>query len=528
MFSSRRGEARSPARLRRPRTWSLQTRLLLVLAGLLTLVCVGIGAGTLFAMDHCLTQQLDRQVSDAGSRSVVFYNIGPPPFVRFKGPGPMFLDGPGQSVGTVGAVVDDGHTSEAAVVALDGNRQELSPRAFQQLSEVAQQSMVRIDLDGLGEYKLVGVGADDGRTVVAGLPMANVTDTLLSTLGFFTTVSIAALILAAAIGIVIIHRQFKPLSRVASAAHQVALLDLGRGEVNLPTPLVPVDPDSARTEVGQLGSAFNQMLERIADALAARHASETRVRQFVADASHELRTPLASIRGYAELARRRLSGRPDDLAHAIERVDAESKRMTQLVEDMLFLARMDAGRPLDREQVDLSQLAVDTVNDAHVAGPGHRWSVNVPDEPILIFGDRLRLHQVLANLLSNARVHTPPGTRVNTTLCRAGNDDVVLTVTDDGPGIPAHHQPEIFERFARGDSSRSRRAGSTGLGLAIVQTLVKAHKGTIDVHSVPGETVFAITLPAIGPTASRHCPSTPSSIPAVRRPPGGRPSPATG
>lgn len=499
MSSSHPAEPRSPAWLRRPRTWSLQARLLLILAGLLTFVCVGIGAGTLLAMNHFLTQQLDRQVADAGSRSVVFHNFGPPPFVRFAGPGPMFLDGPGQSVGTVGAVLADGRTSEAAVISAEGERQQLSPRAFEQLSGIGKQTLVRIDLDGLGDYKLVSVNADDGRTVVAGLPMTGVTNTLLSTLGFFSVVAATSLIVAAAAGIVIIRRQFAPLSRLAAAAHRVARLELDRGEVDLPTPLVPIDPDNARTEVGQLGSAFNQMLDRIADALAVRHASETRVRQFVADASHELRTPLASIRGYTELARRRLAGCPDDLAHAIERVDAESKRMTQLVEDMLLLARMDAGRPLDSEPVDLCELSVDAVSDAHVAGPGHRWSVNVPDEPVLVAGDRLRLHQMLANLLTNARVHTPPGTRVNTALRRNGIDQVVLTVTDNGPGIPKDQQPEIFERFARGDSSRSRRAGSTGLGLAIVRALVKAHHGTIEVSSVPGETAFAITLPAIVP-----------------------------
>ncbi|TVX95034.1 HAMP domain-containing histidine kinase [Mycolicibacterium porcinum] len=496
MSSNRLAEPRSPARLRSPRTWSLQTRLLLVLVGLLTFVCVGIGAGTLLAMNHFLTEQLEHQVFDAGTRSVVFYNFGPPPFVRFEGPEPMFLDGPGQSVGTVGALVVDGRTTEAAVISAEGNRQELSPKAFQQLSGIGKQNLVRIDLDGVGDYKLVSVTADDGQMIIAGLPMAGVTSTLLSTLGFFSSVAATALILATAAGIVITRRQFAPLSRVAAAAHRVAQLELDHGEVDLRTPFVPVDPDSARTEVGQLGSAFNQMLDRISDALAVRHASETRVRQFVADASHELRTPLASIRGYTELARRRLTGAPDDLAHAIERVDAEAKRMTQLVEDMLLLARMDAGRPLDYEPVDLSELAVDAVSDAHIAGPGHRWSVNVPDEPVLVAGDRLRLHQMLANLLTNARVHTPPGTRVNTTLRRNDSDQVVLTVTDNGPGIPKDQQPEIFERFARGDSSRSRRAGSTGLGLAIVRALVKAHDGTIEVRSAPGETAFVITLPA--------------------------------
>ena len=196
-----------------------------------------------------------------------------------------------------------------------------------------------------------------------------------------------ALIAGTIAGVLIIRRQLAPLSRVSAAARQVADLELDRGEVRLPTPIVAVDPASAHTEVGQLGSALNRMLERIAGALSARHASEMRVRQFVADASHELRTPLAAIRGYTELAQRKRDDLPDDVAHAMSRVESETDRMTQLVEDMLLLARLDTGRPLEREPVDLSRLAVDTVSDAHVAGPEHRWSLDIPDEPVIVTGD---------------------------------------------------------------------------------------------------------------------------------------------
>ncbi len=294
----------------------------------------------------------------------------------------------------------------------------------------------------------------------------------------------------------IIRRQLAPLSRVSEAARQVADLELDRGEVRLPTPIVKVDPASADTEIGQLGSALNRMLDRIAGALSARHASETRVRQFVADASHELRTPLAAIRGYTELAQRKRDDLPDDVAHAMSRVESETERMTQLVEDMLLLARLDTGRPLEREQVDLSRLVVDAVSDAHIAGHDHEWLLDLPDEPVIVVGDEARLHQVLANLLANARIHTPPGTSVITSLVVDDSGGAVLTVADDGPGIPAWLQPEIFERFARGDSSRSRRGGSTGLGLAIVAAVVRAHSGTIDVHSVPGKTEFVVKFPA--------------------------------
>ena len=217
--------------------------------------------------------------------------------------------------------------------------------------------------------------------------------------------------------------------------------------------LIPV----ARKSRAEQAATFNRMLDRIAGALSARHASETRVRQFVSDASHELRTPLAAIRGYTELAQRKRDELPADVAHAVSRVESEAQRMTTLVEDMLLLARLDEGRPLERTQVDLSQLVVDAVSDAHATGPGHDWSLDLPEEPVLITGDHARLHQVLANLLANARTHTPAGTSVVTSLSVLPGGDVQLTVADDGPGIPAKLQPEVFERFARGDSSRSRR-----------------------------------------------------------------------
>jgi two-component system OmpR family sensor kinase len=249
------------------------------------------------------------------------------------------------------------------------------------------------------------------------------------------------------------------------------------------------------------------MVDRVAEGLTARHTSETRVRQFVADASHELRTPLASIQGYTEFSQRLVNDIDDgvdagsrrrDLAHALGRVSAESRRMVQLVEDMLLLARLDAGRPLENEDVDLSELVVHAVSDAHVAGPDHRWALDIPDEPVMTTGDRSRLHQALANLLSNARVHTPSGTKIVTSLARNDDGSVTMTVVDDGPGIPDTLMPHVFERFARGDDSRSRVSGSTGLGLAISRAVVRAHGGTIGVDSGMHGTAFTVTLTRTG------------------------------
>ena len=248
-----------------------------------------------------------------------------------------------------------------------------------------------------------------------------------------------------------------------------------------------------------MGAALNQLLEHVENALRLRHESETQVRQFLADASHELRTPLASIRGYTELLRRLPGELPEGAEQAVGRVESESVRMTALVEDLLLLARLDAGRPLARQEVDLPVLAVDAVADAHVAAPDHTWRLDLPDPetepPATVVGDEDRLRQVLANLLANARVHTPAGTTVTTSVRREGGA-VVLRVEDDGPGVAPDLLPRLFHRFARGDAARSPGNGSTGLGLAIVDAVVRAHEGRVDVESVPGRTVFTVSFPA--------------------------------
>jgi two-component system OmpR family sensor kinase len=232
----------------------------------------------------------------------------------------------------------------------------------------------------------------------------------------------------------------------------------------------------------------------VASALTVRQESENKVRQFVADASHELRTPLASIRGYAELTRLGNHQLPDDVVHAIGRVESEAKRMTSLVEELLLLARLDEGRDLQRQPFDVTQMMIDVVSDAHAAAPDHEWSLTQPDEPVMVDGDAPRLHQAVSNLLTNARAHTPEGTNVDVTLA-ADEGNIVITVTDDGPGIPEEFQSQLFERFARGDGSRSRVAGGTGLGLAIVRAVVSGHGGTVGLSSRPGHTEFRMQLP---------------------------------
>lgn len=533
------GDSSSHSRILSPRTWSLRMRLLLTQVVLLAAVCASIGLATEFALQRFLVRQLDNQVVEAGKRSAAIFELPPPMFrpppdsqsdsggdrdsfpSRYRffdpevGPGPGFLNAPGQATQTVGAVVSPSRVVDAGVITSDGGRAEVSAAAAAALAKVPPtRTPVTIELDGLGRYRVIALHARHGdETIVTGLPTAVVDDTLLWVVGMFCVLAVIALIGAATAGLLVIRRQLAPLTRVTSAARDVATLELDKGEVNLPSRIVEVDPEGVHTEVGQLGTALNTMLDRVAGALSARHASETRVRQFVADASHELRTPLAAIRGYTELAQRKSHELPDDVAHAMSRVESETGRMTHLVEDLLLLARLDSGRALVREPVDVSRLVVDAVSDAHIAGLDHDWALDLPEEPVVVVGDEARLQQVLVNLLANARIHTPAGTAVTTSLSSEGGT-AVLTVADDGPGIAADLLPEIFERFARGDSSRSRRtgapaaSGSTGLGLAIVAAVVKAHDGTIEVRSEPGRTEFVVRLPA--PTESSQSTHRPS------------------
>jgi two-component system OmpR family sensor kinase len=380
-----------------------------------------------------------------------------------------------------------------------------------------------------GDYRLTKIQISSSEILVTGLPLAAVQGTLNDVANTEHVVFAAVLLLVLVAGTAMVQLSLRPLRRVAATATEVTELPLDSGEVTLPAGVPDSDP---RTEVGRVGAAFNRMLFHVERALGRRAASEARLRRFAADASHELRTPLSAIRGYAELALRHPGPVPEDVTHALRRVESESARMTVLVDDLLLLARLDAGRPLEREPVDLSRLAIETTSDARVARGDHRWRLELPDEPVLVEGDEHRLHQVLANLLSNAGKHTPPGSTVSVALTvgdaiaspavsASGASDasdargasavqrgvappgprVELSITDDGPGISAELLPELFERFTRGEAGRARDASaagkSTGLGLAIVDAVVAAHGGAIMVTSHPGMTRFAILLPLL-------------------------------
>ncbi|MFF6999560.1 sensor histidine kinase [Streptomyces sp. NPDC008313] len=408
-----------------------------------------------------------------------------------------------QPPGTIAARLGKGTVVDAKVgekVKDDNNVPQMEVKSLSAAQRAALASVPRdgrkhtVEVSGLGDYRVTYASGANGSYYVA-IPTQDADNTIRTLILVEVSITAAGLVAAGIAGWVLVSVATRPLRRVAATATRVAELPLHTGEVTLEE-RVPEAETDPHTEVGRVGAALNRMLDHVHGALHARQRSETRVRRFVADASHELRTPLASIRGYAELTRRGREQVGPDTRHALGRIESEAGRMTLLVEDLLLLARLDAGRPLRFEQTDLVPLVVDTVSDARAAGRDHVWRLELPDEPALVSADAARLQQVLVNLLANARTHTPPGSTV-TARVRHRGPWLCVDVEDDGQGIPAELLPHVFERFARGDSARSRATGSTGLGLAIVQAVVAAHDGAVTVDSVPGRTVFTVRLPAL-------------------------------
>ena len=457
----------------RPARWlarrTLRGRLIAGLLALLAVACAAVGAVTYVSLHSYLLGQLDQQLVQANMRYQACLGVPsphhdhdsdsqpePPP------PGTPDECAKRQQQQTFTAQVSDGMLVYPSVAA--GHCHLSAADKAVLTAYPADGQPFTSELSSLGDYRLLAVPDQSGSgvTYLTGLPMTQVNSTL---------------------------------RRVAATATKVAERPLASGEVTLPERVPYADP---RTEVGQVGSAFNRMLGHVEAALSRRAASEARLRRFAADASHELRTPLAAIRGYAELARRHPGPVPNDIAHALGRVESESARMSVLVDELLLLAQLDAGRPLAKEPVDLTRMAIDATSDARAASQDHRWVLELPDEPVMVEGDGHRLHQVLANLMSNAAKHTPAGTIVTVTLTTREDPPMVrMSVTDSGPGIPDELQPALFERFVRGDSARSNAGTSTGLGLAIVQAVTAAHGGSVSVTSHPGHTSFVITLPRL-------------------------------
>ncbi|MEV7560375.1 HAMP domain-containing sensor histidine kinase [Streptomyces sp. NPDC089795] len=494
---------------RRPcgrRPWSLRTRLVVSAVALIAVVGAAIGTVTTVALRSYLVTELDDQL-----RTAVRMAVRAPGGKPARENSADFVMAPGSPLDAAGIRFDpagtvlrtarnargDGWSAEQAPPLTEAQGKALAEAA--QAARTAAQGEpgpVDTELPGLGSYR-VRI-APDGSLALA-FPLGDVDSTVRTLVGVELCVTLAGLIAASLAGQALVGVALRPLRRVAATATRVSELPLHKGEPALHERVPDAEADP-RTEVGQVGAALNRMLGHVSSALTARQQSEMRVRQFVADASHELRTPLASIRGYAELTRRGREEPGPDTRHALGRIESEATRMTGLVEDLLLLARLDAGRPLSTGDVDtdLAPLVVDAVSDARAAGPEHHWRLSLPEEPAPVRADPARIQQVLVNLLANARTHTPPGTTVTARVSRE-TSAVRLRIEDDGPGIAPELLPRVFERFARGDASRSRVAGSTGLGLAIVQAVVTAHGGRVEVRSEPGRTCFEVLLPHARP-----------------------------
>ena len=327
-------------------------------------------------------------------------------------------------------------------------------------------------------------GQDTPGTLVVGIPLTDMDSTLSRLRLTEGIVSGAVLLVLGFLSWWLVRRGLRPLERIGQTAGAIASGDLTRR----------VEPAESRTEIGRLGLALNSMLAQIEAAFEERRASESRLRRFVADASHELRTPLTSIRGYAELFRRGAQSRPEDLAKSMQRIEAEASRMGVLVDDLLLLARLDQGRPLEQQPVDMAKLVTDAVDSARAVAPDRPIELSVTNSASLI-GDEGRLRQVVDNLIDNSRVHTPEGTPVRVSVSKDG-DDVVLAVADQGPGLSPDVADRVFERFYRGDPARSRETGGAGLGLSIVSAIVEAHGGTVNAAPSDGRATFEVRLPA--------------------------------
>ena len=598
----------------RPRT--LRGRLTLGLVVLLTVIFAGVGLATAALLRTFLIDRLDQQLAAVGPRYAQSLEHGltqdPDADTRAQAPG-TFGARAAAGVVTQAGVID--RMTGSVTIALSA----ADSRALLALPPDGSAHTVR--LSGLEAYRLRAVSGSDGDTLITGLPLEHVEDTLhdleMTELALFG----GAVVLAGVGGGAWVRLALRPLDRVATTAEQVSTLSLASGEVALDVrvPDAGGPGDDGRDEVGRVGASLNRMLGHVEDALARRQAVERRLREFAADAGHELRTPLASVRGHAELALRR----GGDPGHALARIDAEARRMSTIVDDLLLLARLDSGRPLESADVDLTLLVLNAVDDAQAADHGdvraashgyaqaakhggaqaaghgdaqhggqdgsqsdshdsarsgdqdhaqhdgqddsrsdghdgtqsdawssdqhgcqnrsqsgghddtqvsgqdgaqsdaqtdaqhagpvppsatlHEWRLDLPADPVVVPGDQHRLAQAIANLVANARVHTPPGTRITVGIA-PGPDAVRLTVADTGPGLSAELAARAFDRFTRGDPTRSRASGSTGLGLAITRAIAEAHGGAATVTSVPGRTVFRLVLPLTPRSAAGTAP----------------------
>ena len=471
----------------RRRWWprSLRAQLILGVSAIVSAALIAIGAVAVVSLRDEVVSLTDGQVDDS---LVAFgYSYG-------KGE-PGLHSQSGQAPGTVIALLRDGKAVYSSVFT-GGETASAPSDVVQDLESAGSQSGAprTVELGDEGPFRVAArdVGAGDRLVSAVSLKAAN--RTLARNVLLVAGLVLLALLATAVATAVLVRNALKPLRRVAAIAGDVAKLPLEAAEYRITARVDQRDTDP-ENEVGVVGLTVNHMLDNVDSALTRMAQSDRHIRQFLTDASHELRTPLAAILGYAELTRQESDQLPPMTEYALARIESESRRMSTLVDDLLLLSRLDERQDLQIEEVDVCDLVAHAVNDAAVSAPGHRFRADLPDGPARVFGDRARLQQLIANLLGNARVHTPAGVTVTTSV-RMSDGAVELVVSDDGPGIPEEIMPNLFGRFVRADKARSRDMGCSGLGLAIVASIVEAHRGVVSADSRPGRTTFTVRLPA--------------------------------
>src|SRR5437868_13461753 len=470
-------------------TLSLRGRLLI---GVISLVVIGLlvaNLATYLALQNFLVGRVDAQLRagvDEVANTLGAPSRGPIQHTAFPVGTVAELLNPDGSVATV-KVVGQGFGTPASAVT------PVLPRSLPNNGADTPANPFTVEgSDHATEFRMTdwSEGRFGGQYIVLAVPLTDVQSTLRGLLLMETLISLAVVAGTAVLALLIINIGLRPLRRMGATAGEIAAGDYSRR----------VEPATARTEIGRLGLALNAMLTQIEAAFAQRTASERRLRRFIADASHELRTPLTSVRGYSEMLRRGAAASPVDADLARRRIEEESVRMSALVDDMLLIARLDQGRPLETEPVDLQVIARDAAADARVVAPQREITLEAPDR-VVVSGDATRLRQVVGNLVRNALVHTPGTTPIEISVTTL-NGTARLSIADHGSGLRTEDRERIFEPFYRADPSRSRDSGGAGLGLSIVNAVVVAHGGRVDVKETSGGgATFEVELP-LAPASS--------------------------
>ena len=460
----------------------LRVKLVLAMLGLSAIVLLLVGLVATTSLRGYLSAQDDQRLSTTFDQVANQLRRGLPP------DGTVFVP-----AGAYGDLLDDSGTSLATQNTTSGDEvPDLPVLTATKVTNLGNKPFTVGSLNGDAHWRVLAEPLSAGRTLVVAINLADSARTVGRLVLLQLGLGLAALVALAIAASYVIRRSLRPLEGIEAIAEGIAAGDLTRRVPDL----------DRRTEIGRLGASLNGMLAQIELAVGQREVaaataqkSEQRMRSFVADASHELRTPLTSIRGFAELYRQGAVREPTEVPRVMERIESEARRMNVLVEDMLLLARMDERRPMSMRPVDVLALATDAVYDARavapdrdirvVTGPG----IGADGPGAVVSGDEVRLRQVIGNLVSNALVHTPPGTPVELHVGNEFHPDgrkVVFAVADHGPGLAPEHVDRIFERFYRTDAARSRVQGGSGLGLAIVSAIVEGHSGTVEVLPTPG------------------------------------------